>query len=99
MVHERIFNHVTLLSTSVLIAGFAIVSTRHYMVHARISLDVDLELHVVFVSPKKGMSSAQSSMRLKKVCPETCYSFMHRGFSTLVPSYCSGSAENQSHGH
>ena len=56
----------------VLIAGFAIVSTRHYIAHVHISLDVDLELHVVLVRPKKGMSSAQSSMR--------------RGFSTLMPS-------------
>ena len=40
---------------------------RGYIAHARFSLDVDCELHVVFVRLKEGMSSAQYSMRLKKV--------------------------------
>ena len=35
--------------------------------HARISLDVDGELQVVFVRLKEAMSSAQCSMRLRKV--------------------------------
>ena len=48
-----------LLSTGVIIAGFGIVSTHHYIVHVHISLDVDLELHVVFVPPNKGMFSLQ----------------------------------------
>ena len=38
-----------------------------YIVHVRISLDVDSELQVVFVRLKEGMFSAQCSMRLKKV--------------------------------
>ena len=36
------------------------------MAHTRISLDVDLELHVVFVRLKEGVSLVQRSMRLKK---------------------------------
>ena len=39
----------------------------HYIAHVRISLDIDLELHVVFVCMKEGMFPAQCSMRLKKV--------------------------------
>ena len=38
-----------------------------YIAHMRISLDVDLEVHMVFVRLKEGMSSAQCSMRLKEV--------------------------------
>ena len=49
----------------------------HYIAHVHISLDIDHELQVVFVHLKEGMSSAQCSMRLKKVA---------EGFSTLVPS-------------
>ena len=52
----------------VIVASFAIVFACHYTIaHARISLEVDLELHVVFVRSKEGMSSAQCSIRLKKV--------------------------------
>ena len=47
---------------------------RHYIVHVRVSLDVDLELRVVFACLKEVMSSAQCSMRLKYVGS--------RGFST-----------------
>ena len=50
---------------------------RHYMVHTYISLDVDRELHVVFVRLKEGMSSVQCSMRLKKIA---------EGLVLLVPS-------------
>ena len=38
-----------------------------YITHVHISLDIDRELHVVFVRLKEGMSSAQCSMCLKKV--------------------------------
>ena len=47
----------------VVVASFAIVFASHYIVHARISLDVDLELYVVFVRLKEGMFSAQCSMK------------------------------------
>ena len=39
----------------------------HYIAHTRISLDVNLELHIVFIRLKEGMFSAQCSMHLKKV--------------------------------
>ena len=42
----------------------------HYIAHTRISLDVDCELHVVFVRLKEGMSSLQCSISLKKVAED-----------------------------
>ena len=43
---------------------------RHYIAHTYISPDVDLEVHIVFIHLKEGMSSAQCSMRLKKIAED-----------------------------
>ena len=52
----------------IVVDSFAIVFVQHYIAHACISLGVDLELHVVFITWRKVyMSSAQYSMCLKKV--------------------------------
>ena len=52
----------------VIVASFAIVFAHHHNIaHTCISLEVVLELHVVFVRSKEGLSSAQCSMHLKKV--------------------------------
>ena len=48
-----------------LIAGFAIVFVHYYSIIVHV--DVDLDLHVMFIRLKEGISSAQSSMHLKKV--------------------------------
>ena len=49
------------------VAGFATEFARRSIVHVRISLGVDRKLQVVFICLKESMSSAQCSMRLKKV--------------------------------
>ena len=56
------------LDHMVIVASTGIVfACHHNIAHVRILLEVVLELHVVFVRSKEGMSSAQCSMHLKKV--------------------------------